>query len=70
MKLETQIVVLSLKGRSSNVMGKTQAGIGDKLKGNKLGIEELIKYLDDMYLKDVEAKKQSTLDLPSDRVKG
>ena len=43
-KLQVEVVVYSLDGHSSCVKEKIQVGIGDKLDGNRQGINELIKF--------------------------
>ena len=57
-KLQAEAVVHSLKGHALNIKEKIQAEIGDKLKGNEQGIDELIKFLDNINLKDEKVEKQ------------
>ena len=46
------MVVYRLAGHSSGIKEKIQIQIGEKLEGNKEGMNELIKFLDTIYAKD------------------
>ena len=51
-------MVHSLKGHASNIKEEIEAKMREKLKGNKHGIDELMKFLDSIYLKDEKGQKQ------------
>ena len=51
-KLLAKVVVYSLDVHSLGINEKIQVRIGDKLDGNKQGMDELIKFLDELDLKD------------------
>ena len=51
-KLQAEVVVYSLDSHPSGIKEKIQVAIGEKLEGNEQGINELIKFLDRIYLKD------------------
>ena len=51
-KLQAEVVVYSLDGHPSGIKEKIQVGIGSKLEDNEEGIEELMKFLDGIYLQD------------------
>ena len=51
-KLYAEVVVYSLDGHPLGIKEKIQIRIGKKLKENEQGIDELIKFLDEIYLID------------------
>ena len=51
-KLQAEVVVYSLDGHPSGIKEKIQVGIGSKLEDNEEGMEELIGFLDGIYLQD------------------
>ena len=50
--VQAEMVVYRLAGHSSGIKEKIQIQIGEKLEGNKEGMNELIKFLDTIYAKD------------------
>ena len=50
--VQAEMVVYRLAGHSSGIKEKIQTQIGEKLEGNKEGMNELIKFLDTIYAKD------------------
>ena len=51
-EVQAEMVVYRLEGHPSNIKDKIMNQIGEKLKGNKDGIKELITFLDGIYGKD------------------
>ena len=51
-KLQAEYVVYKLDGHPSRIKDKITTHIGEDLKGNEKGIEDLIKFLDTIYGKD------------------
>ena len=51
-KLQAEVVVYSLDGHPSGIKEKIQVGIGSRLEDNEEGMEELIGFLDGIYLQD------------------